>query len=178
MFTKNKPLVGLLALLGPTYAVTAHAEVYMSEEQAAKTIFAGEIFKKMTLEISADDIKSIEASSGETVRAKNLTIYKSSKDNLVFIDQVLGKHEFITYAVGVSNDASVKGIEIVEYRETYGHQVRKESWRKQFVGKKADAELKIDKDITNISGATLSSAHVTAGVRRILKTYDVIKKRL
>jgi FMN-binding protein len=43
----------------------------------------------------------------------------------------------------------------------------------QFVGKTASAPLKLDADIRNISGATLSSRHVTEGVRRLLATYEV-----
>jgi Na+-transporting NADH:ubiquinone oxidoreductase subunit NqrC len=67
----------------------------------------------------------------------------------------------------------VKGIEILEYRESYGDQVRGAAWRAQFVGKKAGAPLRLGGEIKNISGATLSSKHVTDGVRRILATYAV-----
>jgi hypothetical protein len=31
--------------------------------------------------------------------------------------------------------------------------------------------------VQNISGATLSSAHVTNGVRRVLQTYELLKNR-
>jgi hypothetical protein len=72
----------------------------------------------------------------------------------------------------------VKAIEIMEYRETYGNQVKGIDWRKQFVGKDSSAKLKVSEDIVNISGATLSSTHVTAGVKRILQTYEVIKNRI
>ena len=38
--------------------------------------------------------------------------------------------------------------------------------------------MKIDKDIENISGATLSCVHLTDGVRRILHTYDLVLRAL
>jgi hypothetical protein len=34
------------------------------------------------------------------------------------VDEVVGKHEFITYAAGLNADGSVKQIEIMDYRET------------------------------------------------------------
>ncbi len=34
--------------------------------------------------------------------------------------------------------------------------------------------LKLTEDIQNISGATLSSKHITDGVRRLLATYDLV----
>ena len=90
---------------------------------------------------------------------------------------MIGKHEFITYAVGLNADGSVKQIEVMDYRETYGGQVRDERWRAQFIGKKYGAKLKLDDDIQNISGATLSSRHIADGVRRLLATHEIALKK-
>ena len=68
----------------------------------------------------------------------------------------------------------VRGLEVLDYRETYGGEIRNPRWRQQFVGKRPGAALKLDGDIKNISGATLSSRHVTDGVRRLLATYDLL----
>jgi Na+-translocating ferredoxin:NAD+ oxidoreductase RnfG subunit len=100
-------------------------------------------------------------------------VWKVSNGGWFIVDQVLGKHEYITYALGLTATGAVKQIEILDYRETYGYQVRDESWRQQFVGKTAESPLNLDRDIRNISGATLSSRHITDGVRRLLVTYDV-----
>ncbi len=86
---------------------------------------------------------------------------------------MIGKHEFITYAVGLTSEGAVRGIEIMDYRESYGGQVRDPKWRAQFVGKTKTAPLTLDRDIKNISGATLSSRHLTDGVRRVLALHDV-----
>ncbi len=87
---------------------------------------------------------------------------------------MVGKHEFITYAVALDASGAVKDIEILDYRESYGGQVREAAWRAQFTGKRYGTPLKLGADIKNISGATLSSKHVTDGVRRILATYAVV----
>jgi hypothetical protein len=58
---------------------------------------------------------------------------------------------------GLDADGAVKRVEILEYREAYGDQVRNPTWRSQFTGKKHGARLTLTKDIQNISGATLSS---------------------
>jgi Na+-transporting NADH:ubiquinone oxidoreductase subunit NqrC len=62
----------------------------------------------------------------------------------------------------------------MEYRETYGYEIRNEKWRAQFVGKSANSTLKLDHDIKNISGATLSCRHITDGVKRLLAFYEVV----
>src|SRR2546421_1032259 len=60
----------------------------------------------------------------------------------------------IALAVGLNSDGSVKQIEVMEYRETYGGEIRNEKWRAQFVGKTIRSTLKLDSDIKNISRAT------------------------
>ncbi len=58
----------------------------------------------------------------------------------------------------------------MEYNESYGYEVRDAAWRQQFVGKSAASSLQLNADIKNISGATLSSKHVTDGVKRVLQS--------
>jgi len=60
------------------------------------------------------------------------------------------------------------------YRESYGHEIRHPKWRAQFQGKTVAKRLKLDRDIKNISGATLSFSHVTDGVNRLLKTWELV----
>ena len=100
-------------------------------------------------------------------------VWRVSGGGWFIVDEVVGKHEYITYAVGLSAAGAVQGIEIMDYRETYGGEVRNPKWRAQFAGKTKDATLQLDKDIKNISGATLSSRHITDGVRRLLAFHDV-----
>ena len=86
---------------------------------------------------------------------------------------MVGKHEFITYAVGLNADGSVKQIEIMDYRETYGGQIRDQKWRAQFVGKNSRSTLKLDSDIKSISGAALSCRHITDGVKPVVAFYEI-----
>jgi Na+-transporting NADH:ubiquinone oxidoreductase subunit NqrC len=61
----------------------------------------------------------------------------------------------------------------MDYRESYGYEIRNVEWRAQFAGKTSAAPLKLENDIQNVSGATLSCRHVTDGVKRVLATYDI-----
>jgi len=96
---------------------------------------------------------------------------RTSSGGVFVVDKVVGKHEYITVAIGINANGTVKQIEIMEYRESYGYEVRDAAWRAQFVGKSVASPLQLNVDIKNISGATLSSKHVTDGVKRILQKY-------
>ena len=165
-------------LIGPLVSIEAVCEVYMSDAQATAVLFPGVKFEKSFLDISKEDKERIEDLSGENVRWDKASVWRAKSGEWVFIDRVLGKHEFITYAVGIGSDGKVKGVEILEYRESYGHEIKRPQWRAQFHEKDKSAKLKLDHDIKNISGATLSCAHISGGVRRVLQTYEVLKERI
>ena len=154
----NNVLTGLL--LAPIPWV-ARAETYLTENQALAVLFPGVNMGTHWMDTSP----------------RTRVLWGPNKEAL-FIDKVLGKHEFITYAVAIDPDGKVKGIEIMDYRETYGNQIRDKAWRQNFAGKTAADPLQLNKDIPNISGATLSSKHVTNGVRRVLQIYEILKAKM
>jgi Na+-translocating ferredoxin:NAD+ oxidoreductase RnfG subunit len=82
----------------------------------------------------------------------------------------------ITYAVGIAPNGSILGIEILEYVESYGYEVAETQWRQQFAGKTVKDPVKLNQDIQNIGGATLSCKHLTDGVKRVLVLYDLALK--
>lgn len=155
------------------------ATQYLSVEQAQRVLFpTATAYAPAVLEITPEQLKTIErASSTRVVNRKPRAWRAQAGDSLlghVFVDQVYGKHELITYALGITADGQVAGVEILDYRETHGDQVRLPRWRAQFLGKDADDAVKLGRDIQNISGATLSCRHLTDGVRRLLATHRAL----
>jgi len=128
----------------------AGATTYLTVEQAQQAIFPGTAFSPAGLP----------------------GVFRASNGGYLIIDRVIGKHEAIRFAVGINANGTIKQIEILEYSESYGYEVREASWRKQFIGKSAASPLQLNVDITNISGATLSSRHLTEGVKRIMTMYQ------
>jgi Na+-translocating ferredoxin:NAD+ oxidoreductase RnfG subunit len=153
---------------------TAHATVYMSVEQAQQAMFPNQKLAPHFRTLQPAQILAIKKASAASPTSKELKAWKAENGGWFLLDRVIGKHEFITYAVALTPDGAVKRVEILEYRETYGGEVRNANWRQQFVGKRFGSQLKLGGDIRNISGATLSSRHITDGVRRLLATYQLV----
>ena len=129
-------------------STSAYATTYFSVEQAQRAIFPGASF----------------ANTGKP------NTWRTSNGGYFVVERVVGKHEYITIGVGINPNGTVKQIEIMDYRESYGYEVREASWRAQFVGKSASSPLELGADIKNISGATLSSKHITDAVKRVLQS--------
>jgi hypothetical protein len=160
------------ALIAPS----AFAVQYLTVEQAQHAIFPGKSFTAAPVKLTSVQRKAIEQASGVRVLHDEQQVWRVSGGGWFIVDEVVGKHEFITYAAGLAADGSVMQIEIMDYRETYGGQIRDQRWRAQFVGKTGKSTLKLDSDIKNISGATLSCRHITDGVKRLLAFYEIAIK--
>jgi len=157
------------ALVAPsTFAVQ-----YLTVAQAQQAIFPGKSSTAAPVKLTSAQHKAIEQKSRVRVLRDDQKVWRVNGGGWFIVDEVIGKHEYITYALGLTTAGEVRGIEIMEYRETYGGEVRNPKWRAQFVGKANGAPLQLDKDIKNISGATLSSRHITEGVRRLLAFYEI-----
>jgi Na+-translocating ferredoxin:NAD+ oxidoreductase RnfG subunit len=157
-------------------SVSAYATTYMTVEQAQAAMFPGAQLTRAFVTLSKDQALAIEKRTGVSVRKPEVQVWKSANGGYFIVDEAIGKHEFFTIALGLNADSSVKQIEILDYKESYGYEVRNEAWRKQFTGKTSTASLKLGDDIRNISGATLSCRHVTDAVKRLLATYEIALK--
>jgi len=140
--------------LALTIAAPAYAVQYLSIPQAQKLAFPA---ATNFTEQQAGRVWKAEASG----RVLGLFVF----------DRVIGKHLYIDYAVSLDPGGRVHKVDILQYRESYGGEVRSPSWLAQFVGKGSGNAIEVGKDIRNISGATLSSHHVTEGVKRIVAQF-------
>ena len=161
---------------------SAFAAQYLSVEQAQQVIFPeANAFKPTTLSLNLEQMQQVEKLAGVPARSvawRVIAAYQGDKLlGHIVLDDVIGKFELISYAVGLQPDASVRQVEILTYRESHGFEIKNANWRKQFVGKNASTGLKVGEGVANISGATLSCAHVTDGVRRIAAIAQIALKK-
>lgn len=159
----------------------ALAETYFNTEQAQKALFPeATAFELIAIQLTDADRAALGKVAKTRTPLPEKTLWRAKKGaetiGTFAIDDVYGKHEFITYAVALKPDGSVRGLEVMVYRETYGGQIRDAKWRAQFVGKTHGATLALDQDIVNISGATMSCLHVAEGVKRLLALHAMVLK--
>lgn len=143
---------------------------------------AGSRFEPVSVALTDDEYDRVRDRADVRVKLKLIRAWRvlgsGEPPGWLFIDQVIGKHEFITYALAVGGDGRVEGLEVLEYLESYGGEIQRPSWRAQFHGKNlAGSVLRLGKDIDNIAGATLSSRNVTDGVRKLLVLRDALMRK-
>ena len=171
--------LGVVALISVLGSGTAAAERYLTIADAQRLCFPrADRFDAGTVRFSSEQKKTIERKTGIPVRNSGNKFWTAwGGTNLLgvlVLDVVLGKHEMIDYVAAIAPDGKILQVEILEFRESHGGQIRGDKWRDQFKGKTAAAPFRLNEDIYNISGATISCRHVTGGIKRVLATYEML----
>jgi hypothetical protein len=165
----------MLAALLPVPAVIAAD--YLSVDAAQKAIFPdADSFQEILLPQTPEKLQSLLALAGPQPPHGVIRVWSAASRSVplghVFLDEVIGRQSLITYAVGIDTAGSLRNLEILSYRESHGSEVRNAAWRGQFDHRDSLDQLRFRTDIKNISGATLSSEHVTQGVRWLLALWQ------
>ena len=153
------------------------AEVFLTEEAAVKLTFPkSERIKKELLRVPADKKMAIEERIGWKFPEDAFEVYigetGAQVDGYALVQQTIGKHKPMTYMVGVDAHGRVSNVELLVFREARGSEVRTKRFNVQYEGKTVLDPVRINKDVINISGATMSVRSMTAGIKRVLVLVD------
>jgi hypothetical protein len=167
------PAVAAVVLTQPVAATQ-----YLTIATASKAAFpSATSFVPAHVAFTAADVAAIQQMSGQPVKTQGEQVWKAYAGTTFLgyfiVDYVIGKHLVIDYSISLDPGGAVRRVDIMEYREAYGGEVRNAGWLGQFVGKTLASPLQLNSDINNIAGATLSSRHITEGVKRVLALHAV-----
>ena len=174
-------LFGWLGVLGAAAASVPGIVVaadYLSVEEAQRALFpVADAFQELALALSPAQHQQVAMLAGEQPPHRSLRAFRALRGTevlgYVFVDEVIGKEDFITYAAAIDAAGRLGPLEVLSYRESHGGEIRNAAWRRQFSGRAGLGQLRVATDIKNIAGATLSCEHVTQGVRWLVALWQV-----
>ena len=154
-----------------------HMEIYFTEDEAAKVMFPdSENIRREILTLTSEQKEFIEQRIGWKFPETSFPVYlgqtQGKIDGYAIVQNTIGKHRPITYMVGVDAEGEVTNFEVLVYREARGNEISKKRFNYQYQGKDARDPIRINRDIINISGATMSVRSASAGVKRVLVLVD------
>ena len=180
-------IIGLcisLALSGVSYAF-----VLLTKEQALEKVFGkdrevvietkyltGEKLSKVKKRLGGKLVHYQAGSESRRVKGKtNIDFYFASKDGqktgVAIIDVEPGKWGPVEFIIALNLKGAVKVVRVMSYQEKRGRPIARRSFLRQYRGKSSKSRLKVGKDITGISGATISSRCATFAVKKAIVLY-------
>ncbi len=158
-------------------AVPAAAEVYLTEAQALGVIFGDTaVVRREQRSVDPQLRAKLEHASNLHFPEPTCTFFISGQpgqpQKYALVMNEIGKTEPITFMVGMNDQGKVTDVVIMEFRENRGWEVKEKRFLNQFHGKTVHSSIRVDEDIINYTGATLSSKAVARGVKRALFLLD------
>ena len=150
-----------------------HLEIYFTEDEAAQVMFPdSETIRRETLSLKAEQKTFVEEVIGWEFPETSFDVFigetKGKIDGYALIQNTIGKHRPITYMVAVDSAGEVTNFEVLVYREARGNEIATKRFNYQYQGKTVGDPVRINRDIINITGATMSVRSASAGVKRVL----------
>jgi Na+-translocating ferredoxin:NAD+ oxidoreductase RnfG subunit len=185
-------LVLVVVVFSVSLAVSSvgYAFTLLTEEQALKEVFGGDAEITMETKVLEGETLSTvmerlggklvwyqEGSESEAVEAKKkIDFYFASKAGKRFgvaiIEVEPGKWGPITFITAMTLQGAVKKVRVMAYVEKRGRPIARRSFMSQYRGKTSKNVLTVGKDITGISGATISSRAATFTVKKAIFLYE------
>jgi len=158
-------------------AVPAAGEVYLNEAQALAIILGQKAIVRKEQKTLDETLRTkLERSSNLRFPEASYTFFVATQagqaEKYAIQMNEIGKTEPITFMVGMSPEGKVTEVVIMIFRENRGWEVKEKRFLNQFRGKMLRNSIRVDEDIINYTGATLSSKAVARGVKRALFLLD------
>jgi hypothetical protein len=152
-------------------------EEFMTEEEAVKTILPkSQRVHKELIRLTPEKKELIEQRIGWKFPEESFELYIGETgdkvDGYAMIHNTIGKYKHMTYMVGVDPKGTCTDVELLVFRDAKGSEVGKKRFNAQYDGRTVSDPIRINKDIINISGATMSVRSMSAGVKRVLVLVD------
>ncbi len=156
---------------------------YLTKHEALKTIFpsATRVVRE-DLTLSPRERDRVEKLLGSRLGKDSFTVYLGMTesgvlDGYAVVQEEIGKFKFITFIVGVEPSGKVRRVVVMVYREARGGEVAQRRFLVQYEGKTVEAPFSINRDIINITGATMSVGSMNAGVKKVLAVIETVYGR-
>ncbi len=154
-----------------------HEELFLPVDEAVALMFPkSDRVRREALSLSPEQKAVIQDRIGWKFPEVSFEVFigesNGTRDGYAVIQNTIGKHKHMTYMVGVDPRGRVSNVELLVYRESRGSEVGRKRFNYQYEGKDLSDPIRINRDIINISGATMSVRSMSAGVKRVLVLVD------
>ena len=162
-------LITLLVFISSGFTVSKRIDVLIEKE--VKSTFSISSYQKVNIQISTD----INATLPQAIKDN---LFKISNGNshvgYYYIGHGFGKTDYFDFIVIFDKNLIVSKVKVLIYREDHGGEVGSKRWLGQFIGKSKNDELAYLKNVSAISGATISVKSMTNEMNKLLKTIKIL----
>jgi len=157
---------------------TAEAKAFYSKTEALALAFPdADTVENRTFLLTEEQVQRVTTLAATPVESKLVTFYTGQKSTEVLgyalIDTHIVRTLPETFLIVLSPNGGVRKLHVLAFYEPQEY-LPSERWLRQFEQKPLTPDLRLQRDIHGIAGATLSARAVTSSVRRALALFQVL----
>jgi FAD:protein FMN transferase len=176
-------IVLVVVLAGPHARAQQDTTVYLTLDQAPKTLFPGADIERKDVKSTPEFQTKLKAALGRvtpTVWEDEYHTFAAKQNGkvvgyAVVVDEI-GKVNPFTLMVSTTPDFKVRDVAVMVYREPRGGEITQKRFLAQYKGKGSSDLLLLNRDIVGITGATLSVQGANRGVHKALAVLELVYK--
>lgn len=154
------------AVLALSQPAASSADEYQTLQAVQQRLFPGQQLQPADFKLTPEQFKQLKAEYKVPAMRPAFKAWRAADGGWLFLDQVFGLNDVVTYVVAVSPAGQVRGIELLTCAEGFCDIFTPE-WRAQ-LGRQVHGRWDVRSAAPIISGATYSSIHIIEGVKKIL----------
>ena len=167
---------GILLLL---FASVASATT-ISRDEALRSAFPGAAIRSAVVFLTDQEKEEVRKVSGTAVSTALVACYfaeKSGKEvGRAYLDTHVVRTKKESLMVILKPDGTLKRVEVVAFLEPSEY-MPPERWYQQFEDQTLDENLKLERDIHAVTGATLTARATTEAARRVMAIDSILQRK-
>ena len=151
------------------WCTALQARVLMTQQQALASAFPANVkVTRQTFFLTPEQAKAAGSETQLVIR------YAGSNGSYAYFDTHRVRTEPETVMVVVNAEGKIERVDILSFDEPTDY-FPKRRWLDQFLGRKLDDDLSLNRAIRPISGASLTGRAITNASRKILAIHNAVK---
>jgi hypothetical protein len=135
-------------------------------EAAQARLYPNATLIPVPFKLTPEQVDKLKNDYDVPVMHAEVKAWRASTGGWLYLDQVFGLNDIVTYLVAIDDKGAITGLEMLACAEGFCD-LNAPEWRTQVVGKKTGKWVPKE-TFTNISGATLTTLHVSEGMKKML----------
>ena len=152
-------------------------QVFLTKEQALNQSFPDcDTIVYDEIILTDEEKMQLQKSLKRKIFEERFIVYFGIKSAKVvgyaIITEEVGKFHPYTFIVSANPEGKIRHIAVLVYRESRGSEIMNKRFLHQFKGKSLKNPIRINRDIINITGATMSVVTMCTGVKKVLAVIE------
>lgn len=163
----------LAALMLPATLLWAQA----TRREILATVYPGSQVQDERVFLTPEQLQKVAQLSGEEMKTALLARYRIFKDGKeigrAYVDTHIVRTKKESLLICLNEDGGIRRVEVTAFLEPPDYHAS-DRWYQQYEGRRLDDDLRLNRAIRPLAGATLTSAAANRAVRRILAVDRVL----